>query len=34
MQGKRSRRGVRVVMGMDPDPTELCQPVEGLGLLL
>lgn len=33
-QEKRSRRGLRVVMGMDPDPTGLCQPVEGLGLLL
>lgn len=34
MPNERSRRGLRVVMGMDPDPIEPCQPVEGLELLL
>lgn len=34
MQSERSRRGLRVLMRMDPDPREPCQPVEGLKLLL
>lgn len=33
MQSERGRRGLRVVMGIDPDPIGPCQPVKGLELL-